>query len=147
MATAPLGLPAGRPLRQGYLAEEGEVEVRLRVDEEDATLTVKAGRGLTRTEVELPLDDAQAEALWLHTAGRRVEKTRHRVALTGDAVAEVDVYSGALAGLCVAEVEFADEAAALAFVPPTWFGREVTAESAWSNAALARRGRPDQTFT
>jgi adenylate cyclase len=55
---------------------------------------------------------------------------------------EVDVYAGPLAGLCVTEVEFNSEADAGAFVPPAWFGLELTGKPGWSNAALARRGRP-----
>ena len=53
---------------------------------------------------------------------------------------EVDIYAGPLAGLVVAEVEFPDLAAALCFQAPAWFGREVTEDSAFRNAALARAG-------
>lgn len=142
-------LGPGRRLRQGYVAGEGDVEVRVRIADSSADLTVKAGTGLSRTEVVLPLDAADAETLWPTTEGRRVDKTRHRVPLAGDAglVAEVDVFTGALAGLVRIEVEFASEPAAHAFTPPAWFGREVTGEVAWSNAHLARHGRPDATTT
>jgi CYTH domain-containing protein len=58
-------------------------------------------------------------------------------------VAEVDLYAGALAGLCVVEVEFSSETDAAAFIPPAWFGRELTGQRGWNNAALARHGRPD----
>lgn len=143
----PPALPMARVLRQGYLAEERDVEVRVRLDGERAALTVKAGRGLSRTEVELPLDAAQFDTLWAHTAGRRVEKMRSEVALPDGHLVEVDVYSGALSGLCVAEVEFASEAAARAFPVPRWFGREVTGDAAWTNAALARHDRSDNSFT
>lgn len=136
-----LRLGSGTRLRQGYLALDGAVEVRLRVTAHSAVITVKAGRGLTRTEVESPIDRADAEALWPHTEGRRLEKVRHRVAL-GDLVADVDVYDGALAGLCTAEVEFASEQAAAAFDPPGWFGPEVTGQPGWDNASLACHGRP-----
>jgi adenylate cyclase len=138
-------LGVGVPLRQGYLAEEGDVEVRIRLTAVEATITVKAGTGLARTEVEAPVSVEQAEQLWPHTVGRRLDKTRHRVTLdpaTG-LVAEVDVYAGALTGLWVVEVEFASQAAAASFDPPAWFGRELTGERGWSNAALARHGRPD----
>jgi adenylate cyclase len=134
-------LGAGTRLRQGYLAEEDDVEVRIRLADGSAVLTVKAGRGLTRTEVEVPLDLAAAEALWAHTAGRRIEKVRHRTPV-GSSVAEVDVYGGELSGLCIAEVEFASEAEAAAFRSPSWFGREVTGEPGWANASLARHGAP-----
>ena len=133
-----LHLGAGTAIRQGYLAEEGDVEVRVRITPERAALTVKAGVGLRRTEVERELDIDEAEALWPHTEGRRLEKVRYRVALA-EVVAEVDVYGGALDGLVVVEVEFGSEDAAAAFVPPPWFGEEVTALGGWKNADLARR--------
>ncbi len=141
-APEPAQLGPGARLRQGYLAIDGPVEVRLRLTEGAATLTVKAGGGLHRTEVEAPLDPAEADELWPHTEGRRVEKVRHRMALAGGLVAEVDLYAGTLAGLCTVEVELASEADATTFTPPDWFGEELTGQQAWSNAALALDGRP-----
>lgn len=135
-------LAPGRRLRQGYLAEEGAVEVRLRWIGDGATLTVKAGSGLRRTEVESPIAAAEAEALWPHTEGRRLEKVRYAVVLADGLVAELDRYEGDLAGLVTVEVEFSSEEEAARFEPPEWFGRELTGETGWSNAALARHGRP-----
>lgn len=135
-------LGPGTRLRQGYLAEDGEVQVRVRIAADSAVLTVKAGRGLRRTEVERRIDATEAEALWSHTEGRRVEKVRHRMPVGDGLVADVDVYGGDLAGLCTVEVEFASEAAAREFAPPVWFGRDVTEEGGWDNASLARNGRP-----
>ena len=134
-------LGPGVPLRQGYVASEGEVEVRLRITADDAVLTIKSGGGLARDEVELTVAAADAEALWPLTQGRRIAKHRHRVPV-GEQVAEVDVYGDALEGLCRIEVEFDSEAAAAAFDPPAWFGREVTGDERWRNASLARHGRP-----
>jgi CYTH domain-containing protein len=141
---AEIELVAGQPLRQGYLAMDGDVSVRVRITATGATLTVKAGIGVTRTEVEVSLADAQAAALWPHTAGRRIEKTRYRVPLdSGDGrIAETDVYEGALSGLCTVEVEFESAHQAAAFTPPAWFGRDVTDEQGWTNAALALHGVP-----
>lgn len=137
-----LHLGAGTHLRQGYVAQDGNVEIRVRVTTDASWLTIKAGSGLVRTEVELPLSPADADALWDSTGGRRLEKERFAMRI-GDATVELDVYGGALEGLRTAEVEFTDEDQAAAFVPPSWFGREVTSEPGWSNAALARDGRPD----
>lgn len=134
-------LGPGIRLRQGYLAEDGDVQVRVRVTEASAVLTVKAGRGLSRSEVEVPISLEAADTLWPHTLGRRIEKVRHRVAV-GRYTAEVDFYEGGLMGLQTAEVEFASEREAGAFDPPTWFGRDVTAEPGWDNASLARHGLP-----
>ena len=52
------------------------------------------------------------------------------------------MYSGALTGLSVAEVEFATEDAADAFEPPAWFGREVTDDPRFKNQRLASEGAP-----
>jgi adenylate cyclase len=132
---------AGEPYRQGYLAEDGDVAVRVRITPSVAVLTVKAGRGVSRTEVEKTLTAEEAEALWVHTAGRRLTKTRHRIAVPGG-VAELDLYDGPLEGLVTVEVEFDSEDAARAFQVPAWFGREVTEDGRWTNASLARHGRP-----
>jgi CYTH domain-containing protein len=135
--------PAPVRMRQGYLADEGDVSVRLRITADDATVTIKGGAGLRRTEVELPLPRRDAEALWLLTEGRRLEKVRHRVPTRpGGPTADVDMYEGGLAGLVTAEVEFESEDDAAAFVPPEWFDRELTGDGAWANTSLARRGRP-----
>ncbi len=135
-------LGSGVRLRQGYLASQDDTEVRIRLTTTSASLTVKVGSGLTRTEIEVDLPFADGEVLWSNTAGRRLDKARHRVVLPSGETAEVDVYAGELAGLCRIEVEFTLEAAAAAFEPPDWFGREVTGDPGWRNASLARHGRP-----
>src|SRR5262245_59236330 len=71
---APAELGAGSEVRQGYLAVDGPVEVRLRRTDGGDRVTIKAGSGLVRTEVELPVDAGQADALWPATEGRRIEK-------------------------------------------------------------------------
>jgi adenylate cyclase len=139
-------LGSGVHYRQGYLAGEGDVECRVRIAPGGAWITIKAGRGLARTEVELPVPLEEAEALWPHTAGRRLEKVRHRVPVEGG-VAEVDRYGGDLDGLWVVEVEFETEEDAARFVPPSWFGADVSNDPDWTNGALARRGRPDRPDT
>lgn len=137
-------IPAGileRPdkIRQGYLSIE-PVEVRVRSRGDTHVLTVKSLGGLTRTEVELPLNAAQFDELW-PLVQAVLEKQRQIVDLAG-LLLEVDVYEGKLAGLVVAEVEFGSEAEAESFVPPEWFGREVTDDSRFRNAALAQADGP-----
>lgn len=136
---------AARPaeaIEQGYLALDGAVEVRLRRRGARHLLTVKGGEGLTRLEEELELDARRFEALWPLTEGRRVEKTRRRVALPAGLELELDEYSGALAGLWVAEVEFGSVAAGAAFSPPAWLGAEVTGDPGYANRSLATTGLP-----
>lgn len=131
----------GAELRQGYVAVDGDVEVRVRSEDGACTLTVKGGRGLERTEVEVALDPARFQELWPLARDRTVEKTRHRITV-GQHTAELDLYAGKLAGLAVVEVEFPTRDEAEHFVAPDWFGPELTGEPGWSNAALARDGVP-----
>ena len=136
LARLPDDLPAGIPIRQGYLAVDGAVEVRVREAGDQAVLTVKAGHGETRAEEEIPIPPERFAALWPLTVERRIVKTRHRVGV-GDLVVEVDVYGPPLEGLLVAEVEFDSSEASRAFVPPPWLGREVTGDERYANARLA----------
>lgn len=127
-------------IRQGYLALDGNVQVRVRRADEECTLTVKGGRGRDRTEVETIITVEQFDDLWPLTEGRRIEKARHRVPLVDGRTAEVDLYSAAHAGLQVVEVEFPENADPDDFVPPPWFGRDVTDDARFSNADLATAG-------
>jgi CYTH domain-containing protein len=137
----PVGLGEGVRLRQAYLAVEGDVEVRVRDHGGTQVLGVKGGRGIERTEVEAEIDAVAFDSLWALAESRRIDKTRYRLPV-GDHIAEVDVYAGALQGLVVAEVEFANRQDAEAFVAPAWFGEELTGDARWSNAALATHGPP-----
>jgi adenylate cyclase len=122
-------------IRQGYLSvEPAEVRIRSR-DDTSHELTVKSVGGLSRAEVNLPLTPDQFEELW-PLVQRSIEKDRTPYEVDGG-TAEVDVYRGRLAGLVVAELEFPSEAEAAAFVPPAWFGTEVTTDPRYRNAALA----------
>jgi adenylate cyclase len=142
---AGLGEHPSSALAQGYIAIHPDgTEVRIRRRDGASVLTVKSGGGLARVEEEFPVDDAAFERLWPLTEGRRIEKVRYLVpAEAPGLVIEVDVYDGALAGLVVAEVEFAGEADAEAFVPPAWLGREVTGDARFKNQRLAVDGRPE----
>src|SRR5262245_10196985 len=124
-------LGRGTPIRQGYLAEEGTVAVRVRITDQQCVVTIKAGgAGLSRTEVEVEIERDEAEALWAHTEGRRVEKTRYHVDASGNQ-ADLDEFGGRLDGLWLVEVEFDSEQEARDFEPPAWFGTEVTEDERW----------------
>ena len=93
-----LGSQSGNTIRQGYLiATENGIELRIRQKAELFFQTIKLGEGLSRTEIEIELSADQFNALWPHTAGRRVRKTRYTLPL-GEQTAEVDRFEGDLAG-------------------------------------------------
>ncbi|MGX4644224.1 CYTH domain-containing protein [Massilia sp. SYSU DXS3249] len=124
-------------LRQGYLSLDPERTVRVRIEGEAATLTIKGkNRGATRGEWEYPIPVPEAAEL-LDTLCQRplVEKIRHRIA-AGPHTWEVDEFLGANAGLVVAEIELASEDEA--FDKPGWIGLEVTHDHRYFNSNLIR---------
>ena len=134
----------GVELRQGYLAADERRSIRIRdAGEQGCTLTFKAGSGAERTELEWPIERREFDAAWPSTAGRRITKTRHRIP-AGDHVIELDVFGGSLDGLIMAEVEFRSAEELAAFEPPDWFGRDVTDDNRYTNAALALSGLPTE---
>lgn len=125
-------------IEQGYLAVERRsgVQVRLRRKGSAFSLSCKREGKKGREEREITLRAAQFRVLWPATEGRRLSKIRYEVPWKSFTV-EIDVYRGRHEGVIVAEVEFESEKSRDAFVPPEWFGREVTGEARYSNVVLA----------
>jgi len=127
----------GVPYRQGYLSTEKAHTVRVRKAGDKGFLTIKGmTEGITRLEFEygIPVKDAD---LMLNTLceGPLIEKYRHRVNYQG-MVWEVDVFMGENEGLILAEVELENETQEIAF--PEWAGPEVSADTRYYNANLAK---------
>ncbi|CAI8163353.1 MAG: CYTH domain-containing protein [Prochlorococcus sp.] len=126
-----------QPLRQGYLAASPQgFTIRMRIGGQDqAWLTLKApAQGIARHEFEYLIPLVDAESLW-DLAPHRLTKTRYNLNLAGgDWI--VDCFDGANAPLVLAEVELPNATHPIQI--PAWCGQEITAESKWSNAALAR---------
>lgn len=129
-------------IEQGYIVIEGAAEVRVRRRGARTLLTVKSGAGRVRVEEEFEIDARRFASLWPLSDGRRVAKRRYRMPGGGDLTIELDVYTGELDGLVLAEVEFVSEAASDAYEPPAWFGPEVTDDLRYANRALAVDGAP-----
>lgn len=127
----------GRYLCQAYLNRDPARTVRVRIDGEQAFLTIK-GRsvGATRSEFEYAIPVADARALLALADGPAVEKRRHLVPM-GELVWEVDEFLGANAPLVVAEIELPREDQP--FERPAWVGEEVTQDPRYFNSALAAR--------
>ncbi|MFA6266899.1 MAG: CYTH domain-containing protein [Pseudolabrys sp.] len=125
-------------IRQAYLAVTNNSTVRVRIHDGTALLTIKsAASGLSRAEFEFPIPKDSAEQLFALRTGRVIEKRRHIVP-QGALRWEIDVFSGELEGLIIAEIELPDETAD--FGRPSWLGDEVTGDSRYANARLALDG-------
>jgi adenylate cyclase len=135
------GSPGVR-LAQGYLSLDPERTVRVRLAGETGWITVKGRtRGITRSEFEYPIPQADARDLLEMCLPAVIDKTRHRIDFGGH-VWEVDVFHGANEGLVLAEVELDDESVSPAL--PPWLGAEVSDDARYFNANLA--SHPFQAF-
>jgi len=130
-------LGAGVPMRQGYLSIDPERVVRVRVEGDQATLTIK-GRsvGAVRGEWEYAIPKSDAEVMLTQLSLRPlIEKTRYRIPYQG-MIWEVDEFVGDNVGLLVAEIELTAEDQV--FAKPEWVGDEVTHDTRYFNANLLR---------
>lgn len=127
-------------IQQAYLSTEPVVRVRRRDDA--FWLTCKGEGLLAREEFELKLTESSYAHLLAKADGLVITKERVCIPWEGYTI-ELDLFSGELAPLVLAEVEFPTREEALAFSPPPWFGEEVTYDPAYCNASLSRRGRPE----
>ncbi|MBZ2208436.1 CYTH domain-containing protein [Massilia soli] len=124
-------------LRQGYLSSQPDRVVRVRIEGERATMTIKGrSNGATRGEweYEIPLPDAN-ELLDQLCEKPIIEKYRRRIAFAG-LTWEVDEFLGENKGLMFAEVELESEDQQ--FDKPSWIGEEVTDDSRYYNSSLIR---------
>ena len=126
-----------RQIEQGYLCTEPVV--RIRRDNEEYVLTYKSKGLLAREEYNLPLTKDAYEHLLSKADGIIITKIRYKKPISGTGlVIELDVFSGTYEGLMLAEVEFPNIEAAEQFVPPSWFGEDVTFSGKYQNSRLSQ---------
>jgi adenylate cyclase len=130
-------LGVGLPMRQGYLSTDPDRVVRVRIEGDAATMTIK-GRsvGVTRGEWEYSIPFVDAEEMLTQLCLRPlVEKIRYRIT-QHQMLWEVDEFQGENTGLVVAEIELISEDQA--FIKPDWVGDEVTDDARYFNSSLLR---------
>ena len=136
-------------MEQAYLCTSPTV--RIRRAGERYILTVKQhvaaySSAIHNREEEFLLPEATYRHLLAKCDGGSVAKTRYRIPLCSASevtfIAELDIFHGRHEGLLLVEVEFANTQAADAFVPPEWFGVEVSADPRYRNTYLANPLNP-----
>ena len=127
-----------RLLEQGYL--NTDPVVRVRKEDDEYYLTYKGKGFLAREEYNLPLN-ANAYAHLIGKAdGNIIRKKRYRIPIDGTGLTiELDIFDAPFAPLILAEVEFESIDQAQGFVPPEWFGEDVTENREYSNSYLSRK--------
>lgn len=124
-----------RHIEQGYL--NTAPVVRIRKDHDKYELTYKSKGLMVREEYNLPLNQASYEHLKEKIDGRLITKKRYMLPYQSYTI-ELDVFEGDLSPLILAEVEFPTEEEANAFLPPDWFGEDVTLCGTYHNSALSK---------
>ena len=125
-----------KEITQGYISTNPVI--RIRRSNDDYILTCK-GKGLMeREEFELPLTAESFAHLKTKVDGTFIEKTRYLIPYDKNLTIELDVFHGKLAPLVLAEVEFDSTEEANAFLPPAWFGEDVTHSSKYHNSTLSQ---------
>ena len=138
-----------RQLEQGYISTSPSI--RIRKDDERYILTCK-GKGLfKREEFELLLTKEEFDHLKTKVEGNWIKKRRYFLPVHPDGTIEtdplakaeltieLDIFDAPFAPLIYAEVEFSTVEEAHAFIPPKWFGKDVTLLPEYQNNALSRK--------
>lgn len=148
---------------QGYLCRNPVIRIR---KEDDMYYLTYKGSGLkAHEEYNLPINKEAFEELLPKCSGRVIRKKRYKIPFNpigpglecenqpvkdcsdssgrtaGESehlIAEIDVFETPEKGLTLLEVEFPDIVSADAFQAPAVFGRDVTRDPAYYNAALSR---------
>lgn len=136
--TLPENLEAypSKEIEQGYICTDPVI--RIRRSDDNYILTCKSKGLMAREEFELPLSKEAFEHLKPKTDGIFIEKTRYLIPFDNNLTFELDIFHGTHAPLVLAEVEFTSIEEANAFIPPAWFGEDVTNSSKYHNSNLSR---------
>ena len=125
-----------RKIEQAYLCTDPVVRVRR--DNDDYYLTYKSKGMIVREEYNLPLTKEAYGHLLAKADGNIITKTRYEIPEKDNLTIERDVFEGKFDGLLLAEVEFASEEEALGYIPPEWFGEDVSNSTKYHNSTLSR---------
>jgi CYTH domain-containing protein len=138
-----------RKIEQAYLCTSPVV--RIRREDDNFYLTYKGSGMMAREEVNHQLTSEAYYHLLTKADGNVISKKRYLIPLDHPQVIEgtpkppdeytltieLDVFDKPFAPLVMAEVEFGSVEAAQSFLPPEWFGEEVTYEPQYHNSYMA----------
>ena len=132
-------------IEQGYLCVNPVV--RIRKSDDKYILTYKSPIDKMQeenkdvrinNEVEVYLTKEGYEHLREKIDDNLIEKTRYIIPLEDGHTGELDIFGGALEGLYFIEVEFDSEEDAKNFVPPKWFGENISDDKRYANSYLSK---------
>lgn len=126
--------------------------VRVRKSNDHYYLTYKGSGLMAREEYNLPLDGDSYRHLLEKADGNIISKKRYVIPIENprfddgfhpmtapELSVELDIFNPPFAPLVMAEVEFPSVEMADAFIPPEWFGEEVTDNIEYHNSTMSRK--------
>lgn len=125
-----------KEIEQAYLCTKPVV--RIRKSDKEYYLTYKGKGKIAREEYNLPLTEEAYLHLLKKADGNILTKTRYEIPTDDNLIIELDIFSGKFEGLILAEVEFETLEQANAYIPPAWFGRDVSITGEFQNNKLSR---------
>ena len=122
---------------QGYISNDPERTVRVRIQGKNARLTIKGkNKGITRDEFEYNIPVEEARILLNNFCLENiVEKYRYVISFEGH-IWEVDEFLGDNEGLVIAEIELKEEKER--FQIPEWIGEEVSGDPRYFNSNISK---------
>ena len=135
-------------IEQAYLCTSPTLRIRRMGDE--YILTVKEriiteSKAIHNREEEFSLAPDSYKRLLAKCDSGHISKTRYKIDLYRQTnniiyqglIAELDIFHGKHEGLLLVEVEFPNTDTANSFIPPDWFGEDVSADPMFRNSFLA----------
>lgn len=123
-------------MMQGYISTSPTI--RIRQENDKYLLTTKSEGDIARLEYELPITKEEFEGLFGKIEGIFIKKTRYLIPIHDNLTAELDVFKDEYDGLITVEVEFDTLEEANHFIPPLWFGEDVSLEKKYKNGYLSK---------
>lgn len=140
-------------IEQAYLCTSPTLRIRRMGD--CYILTIKQhlvadSTAIHNREEEFPISAECYRHLLAKCDNGRISKTRYRIDLRSymrdglyvGLVAELDIFHGQNEGLLLVEVEFPDTQTANSFIPPDWFGEDVSQDPRYRNSYLSGTEQP-----
>jgi len=126
----------GKTIVQGFLSNDKERVVRVRIMGDQAFISVKGKNdGIVRTEFEYAIPLTDAHVLLKMCLEYPVEKTRY-LERHFNKLWEIDVFHGVNQGLVMAEVELENKDESITL--PEWVKEEVSLDQRFYNACLSQ---------
>ncbi len=129
-------------IEQCYLCQRPTIRARKKNDDYILTYKCRTAKeqGIKDVNVSIEEELPLTEDAYLHLRDKAdgivIAKTRYRIPY-GKYMVELDVFHGEYEGFFLAEVEFPTVEESRSFMPPEWFGDDVSGNKKYTNSYMA----------